>query len=1059
MSGRPIDPVLPGGNLSEQQVGMLFQTVVAAAVGRLNGRDLVGNDAVAAVAAHGEVNRYFTDPRATNEFIIGEVNSFIRASVAGDKQVLVLNRLDRTTEADLRAAARDGRAHQNPVTHWTVLCLEKNADGSLAVSYADSVRPGVDNVIPPQISDAVNSAATALGVGVGFRPFQSVMQTGANCGYYAVWNAMRMLGFERHVEADPEQFVARQRAALMRGEADGGLPDVAPQLPPEPRRAPPSEQVPPPLVPPRATVPPSAAEIKPAISLAPKTEAPPASAAKSTTAATTKPAASSLAPGAKPSVAAKDSKKSLVKKLSLDGPLGRRITRVREDLYRKYKAPALRISEEVYNKIYRDLVDADDDKFEELYAQYEDIFAERKLRVEQYENVLRQQDEIRRGELINSSKPGTYNLKQLIDGHESMLPISGEAPNWEEGKHGYHRDPGSHTWSFLGGTEEEYQRIINDKMPRVWTTMPPTSYRNAVFDAAGGVAGGRTLDELRVSDERIRILLEEGREATPKELKKVRKFNPFINRVSNVAESAVGAVNGLVNVVGRGVISESSVPKDRRYREYKEHERRLLATLAHRMAPSKEIYEQMMLRINEFGDLDDELFNETTISRLGDMVLALARDSGKFSEEQLKAAEKELREREKQFYEGLKKIVGWEDRATMLRYLNLCLLLIPVGGFTPILSEFFTWTDFLEVFGPIFDSSKGFFQGLADVAKSSSLGPIGEAADVLGVDDTINFIGDLPIISIAGDAIDLMMDNSITTNLFSALRPLLGSPLIPLYVAGVYSLVRFEKELTHHLESKKFTEEQKKAIEDLAAGISKKMDGSAMLPKVEEFVKRKGEIEKQVRLQVACARFIAKGDFEALKIFDEFTFGPDGGSAKHTLSHLSKAGGAPIDEKTALKMLLKHPKSAEIIDKFSMLHACGYDLSALPSDEAARKASSEKGKEMIHREAIEKKAAEFDFRPRGATDAERFASLEAQIRQQEIDQMMEIVQMNIRSVDKPVAATAADSAVVPDSASKAPPAAPSQDKMNRPVRAPGLSPRGPRGFPLGVASYTPSIAV
>ena len=1022
LPGAGTDILLAERNLSEAQVFTMFHNEIIRLVERQTGDTVADVDAAGTVANFGEVGRYFAGPAATNQTLQDSAKDFAQNSCAGQKKVFVLNRVD-SDEATLDALVLVRAAHEAPPTHWTVLCLEKAYDGRVNISYANFVFEGAQgiDVVPDQIQAAVAVGVTAAGVQLGsYTHFVTTRQTGADCGYYAVFHAEKMLGFVSGVERDARAFVARQRADLARAAGMVSQPAVSGSVPPQLPRSAPSKT---PSVPPRAAfISPAPGAIAGAIPSAPPLAAP------------------VPAPATAPAAAAAAAKVSPSKKEKVpDGPLKTRMARVNK-LYEDCGVKDLELGAN-QQRIYQALVDAKEDDFEELHDKFEAIFAERKTCAKQDKNVRRQQEEIRYAELINGAKPGAYNLKDFIAQHESMIPFEGEGQRWHEDLHGYHRDPGSHTWSFIGGTEKEYQQIINYELPRRWTTMPSISYRNAVFDARG-----RTLDELRVSDEKVRILLEKGREATPQELKKVRKFSPLLNRVSNVAELAVGSANSLLNYVGRGIISSSSVPHDRRYREYKARERNVLATLAHKLAPSKEIYERMMSRIHEFGDVDDELFNETAMARLSKMVLDLAQESGKLSEEQLKAAEKEFRERDKQFYNDMQKILGWEDKAMMWRYLHVFLILTPIGGFTPIFSEFFNWTDILkDLFGPVFDSSKGLFQGLADVATNSALGPFGKVADVLGVDEIINFVGGLPVISNVGDIFDLLMDNSITTDLFSALGPLLDSPLIPLYVAGLYSLVRFEKEFSHHLEVREFIDKQNKAVEVLANNIAKKMDGQGMEAKVQKFVEDKEKITRQARLEIGCARFLAGAEESLLKLFDEFKFatGSGGAAAESALSQMRQRGEA-LEERQVLALISKHPKCAEIINKFSMLHACEYDAAALPSDAAARKTSAEKGQEMMNREFIELKAAELGLHAFGKTDAEKLASFTAQLRQQEVSQMMEVVRMNIRSVDKPAVAAAA-------------PALSAGEKMNRPVKTPGMSPLSPRGSPF--MSHSPAVAV
>lgn len=98
-------------------------------------------------------------------------------------------------------------------THFTVLNLVKNEDGKISIYYADSLgdSPVKRDKIPPVIIKILQDCG--INSIEAQKDFDSTKQTDANCGYCAVFNALRMLNISTSQE-DIDSFIATQRKFL-----------------------------------------------------------------------------------------------------------------------------------------------------------------------------------------------------------------------------------------------------------------------------------------------------------------------------------------------------------------------------------------------------------------------------------------------------------------------------------------------------------------------------------------------------------------------------------------------------------------------------------------------------------------------------------------------------------------------------------------------------------------------------------------------------------------------------------------------------------------------------
>lgn len=218
MSKSNIDPVLPSGDLTMGQVSSMFQRLI-----------LEKSDPHAAqtvLRKYGRVVFYTEEIGASNPDLKSIIQTFINGAEPmpeGARPDLDMKVGDNLTLLLIRAENVQNLGQENEMaidndlptrsTHWTTLNLRKiiNRNGEIEIRYADSI--GEHNrrdKIPNVITEALELAGIDLTKSQ--KDFLSTHQTGANCGYMAVWHALKM--HEVEIETDPSKFIEIQRKFL-----------------------------------------------------------------------------------------------------------------------------------------------------------------------------------------------------------------------------------------------------------------------------------------------------------------------------------------------------------------------------------------------------------------------------------------------------------------------------------------------------------------------------------------------------------------------------------------------------------------------------------------------------------------------------------------------------------------------------------------------------------------------------------------------------------------------------------------------------------------------------
>lgn len=617
------------------------------------------------------------------------------------------------------------------------------------------------------------------------------------------------------------------------------------------------------------------------------------------------------------------------------------------------------------------------------------ILEERAVAERHLKNVKRQEAEIKGFEL----NPGKVSVPELAAQMQEMLPYEGEGAKWRAKRHGYGDEVGSNLWSFVGGSEEEFRRIAERDEPIVHTKMPDKNYRNNVIDSKR-----RVIDEIRVNEKRLEVFLAKGCDLTPEEEQETRKRSQLGHRLSNLGESCLGGLLDLTGAAGRGLLSKSKASEDPRHEKYLQSRNELLSQVLWRLDPKSASYPEILKKVNETLKHSPDLMDQATFAKMQSLITAeIAKEAG-VNEKDVKEFNEKIQKLNGDMLSGLQKRVDNEDDMWKYRVLQAFLILTPIGGFS-LLGNVFSWVDpFAQLVGPVFDGSTNLSDGIASMATSDVLGPFGDIADALGIDDAISWLlENIPVISEFGDVFDALTDNEMAQNLFGTVAPMLNSPIIPLYVAGVYSIMRTDTEVKHYCDVSDFKESKQKELQAAFDAFKETTEGKPLEERIKLFAQARLKIMKQANAEAELAKFVFGASDEELKIFDGLKLGS--GIDQKDLSTLKQEGKFP----TAITVLTSLNSNIAVRDeclkRFLLFRNVADDRDAFEREKAgpdfAVKATAQR--EKIDQEFILRAAKEANFTTIQTDQKEMCVDFEKQLIRQDTDQLYSIARQKTPS--------------------------------------------------------------
>lgn len=539
----------------------------------------------------------------------------------------------------------------------------------------------------------------------------------------------------------------------------------------------------------------------------------------------------------------------------------------------------------------------------------EEIFDERRLASRHHTNAMRQRFEI----LTYERKPGNFKMEEIIAQYGRQ-------------------ETGTNLGSIFGGTSSEVKAIVERNTPIIHSAPVSPFYRNNVFDTCRLTRYG-----LACNQKRLEVFLESGRsDLTPEEEKNLGRRNKHLHRASNMLESCVAGLSSITNWAGRGVISRSHASQDNRYSNYLRHRNEVIAGVASQLGPNArdgKSYLKALGRVNKILEGSGDLLSAAEFQKIQAMITEELKKEKDVDDKELEKFNQDMQKLNEEMLKKLQGVVDDEDNAWKYRLMQMFLIMTPLGAFSAM--GFLSYMDPIsQLIGPIFDGATSLGDAIGQMGTSEVLGPFGEIAKGLHLDDAVSgIIEHVPIISDFADIFDWATDNPIAQNLFATIAPLKDSALIPIFIAGGYSLMRLSKEIEMYQKSSDLKETQQKKVEDAVEDFRKKR--SEALPKrVEAIAGARYSAIENAFIESAAVSTIALADdatlagvFAGLQID---VFGPDGKKTRSAALETLRdaATGKMPDTREILRNLQQSSDSTrqQFVDRFLLFSAANQNL-------------------------------------------------------------------------------------------------------------------------------------
>lgn len=291
---------------------------------------------------------------------------------------------------------------------------------------------------------------------------------------------------------------------------------------------------------------------------------------------------------------------------------------------------------------------------------------------------------------------------------------------------------------------------------------------------------------------------------------------------------------------------KSSYLKDY-YRERDKHFSNLLWNLNPKQGKSSEVMERCRKLLershyndygtdnqteNELGLLDAETFRKLT-SLISEEMQKLDSKHA----EQMKDYNKRINDLNEKVLESAKEQTADSDAMFKWRVLQAALIITPFAGLSimgPI----------THVFQGVFMNAQGLGHGLASLTTSEYTGPFGTICELLHIPEALEWLFcSMPGVSHAIDLTDTVISSHLMQGMMGGiLLPLASGPLVPIAVAGVYSLFRANSEIAYHVKYGEAFKAHKEAIREEINKIVKEAGAAPSEWQSRQFVDRQFEI-------------------------------------------------------------------------------------------------------------------------------------------------------------------------------------------------------------------------
>ena len=477
------------------------------------------------------------------------------------------------------------------------------------------------------------------------------------------------------------------------------------------------------------------------------------------------------------------------------------------------------------------------DRFAAMRPDARDAFVEQTKKALEYRskaiwrhtNVLRQEAEIRK----SFEDPGAIDVRVLVPEMKDRMGLEGHKARWMADIESY--GPEFDTWA---PRQDKIDQIVNNGNPAFHSkpfhengNVIASDFRRHLFEAKK-----QTTEMLERSSEEIKSLIETGAmpPKKPTTAKSVAKAaaNKSYDLAGRLAAPAFNCLQGIVHAAGKGIYSKSDPLKDSSYlkKYYRERDRHF-SSLLWNLNPAESKSSALMSRYkkllakshynpdgspNETGLMDEATFNE-----LADLITEEVKKADRTNAAKMDEFNKNMKELNAKALESAKEQTADSDAMLKWRILQAALIITPFAGLSIM-------GPLTHVFSGVFMNAQGLGHGIASLATSEYTGPFGTICELLHIDDAIRWLlCDMPVVHNVIDVADSLTSSHLMQGLLGGIAlPMASGPLVPIAVAGVFSLFRANAEIEYH---KKYDEAFKAHQKAIRAEIDKMAEAAGKI--------------------------------------------------------------------------------------------------------------------------------------------------------------------------------------------------------------------------------------
>ncbi len=480
-----------------------------------------------------------------------------------------------------------------------------------------------------------------------------------------------------------------------------------------------------------------------------------------------------------------------------------------------------------------------------------DTLSTRVKMVEQHANVLRKQAEVKRSQ----ENPGEIDLNTLVPEMKSKMGYGNR--RWLAAS-----DPYGPQYDDMILSQDKIDEIKEDSSSTFYTK--PSTGRSLPFIPSYKrllhAANKQTSMALADNSRDLNALIETGKPLPPKS-SNAKAAEGVLGAGASMAEQSLNAFHSIFNAAGKGIYSKSDPNQSSYLREYYDKRNKLFSNLLWSLEPGQSKNSKLLQRfkkILEDSENEDGLLDEKSFSELTKIITEeIKKDEGANKEQMTKFNER-INDLNKKVLESAKEQTEDSDAMFKWRVLQVALIITPFAGVSimgPI----------TNIFSGVFMNAGGIGQGIASLATSEYTGPFGQLCEWLHLDEVIRWLlCDMPVISDAVGVVDSALSSDLVQGVLEgAIVPLAGSSIVPVAIAGVFSLFRANSEIAYFTKYGDAFKGHEKAIrEELSKIEQEALDRGGLNAK--EFVDKKFNILRDFYYKASLVNYAAE-KFQQMK--------------------------------------------------------------------------------------------------------------------------------------------------------------------------------------------------